>query len=276
MINTIIFSKDRACQLDLLLRSFKHYFVEWRQLNVSIICKATNGAFKKGYDKTLIRHPEFKFIFETNFRSDLCRCNFSKDKTMFFVDDDVFINPVSLNDNVFKLFEQNKDITCISLRMNPLVNSCYTQKQRPAKTPPLSNDLIWNWRIAAQSDLWQGYPSDWGYPMSVDGHIFRTNEVLNKIQMLNYQSPNFFEGALASTMVNGSQMICFKNSIIFNNPINKVQTSNGNEAGIIKGCSAEFINDRYISGEYLDFTPYTNIRLLAPHQEESLFFKKEN
>jgi hypothetical protein len=272
MITVVAFSKNRAAQLDLLLSSFKFYFKEWNRLNVKVIYKATDDLFEKGYQKTISKHPEFTFIKERNFKDDVCGCHFMTPYTMFLVDDNIFINPVSIQDPQFKLFENNKNITCLSLRMNPRVNTCYTQRQRTVKIPTVNKDFTWNWRQIAQEDSISGYPSDWGYPLSVDGHVFRTADIINYIFSLNYNSPNMFEGHLWNKPINGDLMVCYENSIIFNNPVNKVQTVNGNEAGISINISAESINNKFINGGTLDFKPYNNIIIKAPHQEEPLYF----
>src|SRR6266567_4394904 len=50
MINVIIPSFNRACQLDLLLRSLNKYWIT-DKLFVYVLCKYSNSFFKEGYNK---------------------------------------------------------------------------------------------------------------------------------------------------------------------------------------------------------------------------------
>ena len=68
MINIVIFSKDRACQLELFLRSMKNFFFEWSLCKVSILYTYSNDSFKKGYEKTRFYHPEFNYVLEDGIR----------------------------------------------------------------------------------------------------------------------------------------------------------------------------------------------------------------
>ncbi len=48
--------------------------------------------------------------------------------------------------------------------------------------------MTWRWREAG---------GDWGYPMSLDAHIFRTGHLSRFIMELKYHNPNTLEGSLA-------------------------------------------------------------------------------
>jgi hypothetical protein len=47
--NLIILSKDRACQVDLLLRSIKKYFYNYKSQSVSVLYQATNNKFYNSF-----------------------------------------------------------------------------------------------------------------------------------------------------------------------------------------------------------------------------------
>jgi len=49
MINAIIFSKDKACQLELLLRSIRRNTSNL--FDIKVIYEASNGVFNQGYEK---------------------------------------------------------------------------------------------------------------------------------------------------------------------------------------------------------------------------------
>ena len=51
MLNIIVFSRDRACQLELFIRSMKFYFKEFYQYNINVLYTYSNNKFKEGYEK---------------------------------------------------------------------------------------------------------------------------------------------------------------------------------------------------------------------------------
>lgn len=262
MMNVLIFSKDRAAQLDLLLRSIYRHFINWESFSPKILYTFSNEFFHEGYKKLIKEHDNFEFILESNFKADLIRI-LNKDfpYTMFGVDDDVFLNSFSFYDAYMSYFMSHKDIFCLSLRMHPDISYCYTQRA-PSPGPKLSEWLTWEWR-----DL----PGDWGYPLSVDFTIFRTNRIYQKILDFSYQNPNTFEGIFAAKFeVLESKMICYPKPRMVNIPVNKVQTANGNHCGNI---SAESLNEKYLEGKRIDMDKIEFNEMNAPHVEAKFHFK---
>jgi len=56
--NLIILSKDRACQVDLLLRSIKKYFYDYESHSISVLYQATNERFYKSFRILSSSHPD--------------------------------------------------------------------------------------------------------------------------------------------------------------------------------------------------------------------------
>ena len=48
-IQTIIFTKDRAAQLHLLLRTMDKYYPEWQTNQVTVLVAASNSEYRNGY-----------------------------------------------------------------------------------------------------------------------------------------------------------------------------------------------------------------------------------
>jgi hypothetical protein len=244
-MNIVIFSKDRAAQLDLFLRSMKQMFPGWhRSKNVHVLYTYSNEAFGSGYVKTITLHPDIHYAYENKgmFKKDLLKLiEINRLFTVFFVDDNVFKNTFSMQCEEVREFLIREDIACISLRLCPRINYCYTMDV--PMTPPMFSDggrYIWKWKEAS--------PGDWSYPMSMDGHIFKTEEILPLLGLLDYSNPNTLEGTLASSPFNIPRMICFSDSKIFNIPANKVQDVNGNRHG---NLSAWDINEQYLKDKRL-------------------------
>lgn len=271
MINVIIYSFDRACQLDLALRSIEDNFVEWRECKFNIICKWTNEEYKKGYlrVKELHKHPSFIFIQETNFKTDTLNAinNSNKKYTTWMMDDDAFIRPFSLNDEPFKIFEKDLGVSCLSPRLAPYMDYCYTQN-RKVKVPVISENMTWDWRIAAANDLYHGYPSDWGYPMSIASfHVFRTSQITPIINSIPFKAPNSLEGHMALKPVPGNKMICYKEARNINIPINKVQTENNNRFGNVKNLQQDVLNSDFLKGKRISTNTVYYAVTPSPHFE---------
>lgn len=265
MFNIIVFSKDRACQLDLFLRGFYKYFGFTIGDNINIIYTYSEEHYRMGYDKVKIKHPNINFEYEGDRKfKDLTESliDYANPYTVFFVDDIVFKSGFDPSCDEMRVFKETYDIMCLSLRLYSGINYCYTI---PCDSPPpyLSSNRIWEWK-----DL----PGDWGYPMSLDGHIFRTPEIMGLIKTIDYTSPNTLEGALACNPLSMPKMICLKNSPVLNNPCNKVQTDNGNTCGDI---SAEFLNTIFLSGKQLSSENEKYKYNKSPHMEIPIVIEDE-
>jgi hypothetical protein len=261
MLNIIVFSRDRASQLELFLRSMKKYFKEFFDVQIKILYKFTNDEFEKGYSKTIDIHSNDNIIWkiDNEFQKDLLSIFDKQQKhSVFFVDDIIFKEPFSLEDEKFKFFDSHGDILCLSLRLHPRLNYCYPA--RIHMTPPQFNNGVF---------LWKGLSGDYGYPMSLDGHIYRTKDIYYYIMGLKYDCPNSLESQMAMQPLFYPKMICYDKSIIVNNPINKVQQWNNNVHGNI---SAEFINEQLLSGKIIDLFPFEGIENTSCHQELSINF----
>jgi hypothetical protein len=225
MLNIIVFSKDRACQLELFIRSMKFYFKEFYEHKINILYTYSNDKYKEGYEKLFTIHNDknINYIKEINFKEQvLTLIDINNPYTIFFVDDIVFKNHFSIESEKFKIFSKSDDILTLSLRLHPYLTYCYPAKIN-MRSPRLDSNSTFKWEEET---------GDYSYPMSLDGHFFRTNEIYSLSKILNYSNPNSYEGILASYPLNRPKMICFEESIIVNNPINKVQNYNNNIFGI--------------------------------------------
>lgn len=249
-MNVIIFSKDRAAQLDLLLRS-----MVWLIADKYVIYACSTKQHNMGYDKLFWdywgdRSDIHLFMQEDNFKDSLLKqVDVEQAGTVFFTDDDVF-----MRNWPFVTFPFPDNVACLSLRLNPRMGYCYTlnRKQTPPKMHPGN---VWNWRLA---------DADYGYPMSLDGHIFRTSDILPLLEKLDYHDPNSLEAALARNPINRPMMMCFDKSVIVNNPINRVQDTIKNRHGNV---SAEWLNEQFLAGRRIKLEPFIGIEPNACHVE---------
>jgi len=255
MFNFIIYSKDRAAQLELLLRSMKQYFLEWGGFEYNILYKCSDDNFKKGYEKLKGIHNEcnFKYIEETNFREQTLSFIYERYPYIcFFVDDLYFKSSFSILGRSFYKYKHDDTILCLSLRMSPYITRCQI-KGIESPPPVLNDDLRWEWREAK---------GDWSYPMVIDGNIFHTVEIVPLLRSLDYENPSTLEDSLSLNPIDKPYMICCEESVVTNNPINKVQVVNDNNCGDI---SPEELNDNFLKGKIISFKNLIR-RNNDPHQ----------
>lgn len=265
----VIFSKDRAMQLDALLRSYFKY-VENR-VAVKVLFNASTSSYKEGYDKLIAAYKEKEVAFfeEKSFKRDLLAL-FDKEVTsskVFFLVDDLFFKR-ELDLREFTSVNPGKHIA--SLRLGEHLNYSYTLQQEQKlpvfeKCKDYPGFLTWSWEDA---------DFDWAYPLSVDGHLFATGELRILLRELDYKAPNSLEAALQlmQPLFVKRKGLCFSKSVIVNNPCNKVQTENSNVHGAV---SIEELNERWLRGERIQFEAYYGLENKSAHQDLPLKFIKD-
>lgn len=257
MIDCLIFSKDRPCQLDLLLRSIKDNFKEIQ--NIKILYLATNEDFEMGYCLTQTYHQDVLWIKETNFiKNTLDIFNgFNKEFVLNFVDDEVVIRNNSI-EPALKFLRLN-DTHGVSIRMAPHIDYCYT-----ADSPDIQPNLIqmnidgtmmyrWEWDYKSNQN------TNWAYPSCINSHIYKRKEFVKYISMINFTSPNNLEGNynLIRSKFN-KYMACFEQSKSVNIANNLIQTGTNRHGQNLKH-TVEALNAKYLSGKRLSTKPFYNM-----------------
>ena len=264
MINGIIFSKDRAAQLDLLVKSIDKNAKDIFELKV--IYTYSNEEFEKGYEKVIERYPQVKWVKQTdNFKEDVIMCltNTECEHTTFFTDDDIIYRKVEENDLVKNIVE-DKDCFCFSMRLGKNVNWCYTMHCDNVLKEDFEDDkfIRWNWHV---------HYMDFAYPLSVDGHIFRTNEITKLTKKVQFHNPNSFEASLQIFQnFPKKNMWAYKHSVLVNTPSNIVQSTFPNTHAKQHGVTAKELNDKFLAGSVilLDEIDFSEIK--GCHQELEL------
>jgi hypothetical protein len=271
-ISFIIFSKDRALQLDGLLRSMLHHVTGAYSIHV-LYC-ASNAAHAHAYGELIdgIQNTgRIQWTKEADFKEDLVRTlqGVQTASVCFLVDDIVFIRPVDLD----TLDRNAMTGGIVSLRLGSQITFCYT-KQKAIKLPTLNPSK-------KQDDLmkfsWKEGSYDWAYPLSVDGHIFPTSEISVAAKLLDYRAPNTFERALQilKPLYQKRPGYCFESPRMFNIPLNRVQNENNNISGEI---SPEYLLAKWQEGLTLNFKTLSDTATTSVHEERSISFceRKKN
>ena len=214
-MNVIVFSKDRACQLDAFLSSCEHHFPGVKDCNVSIIYRFTTADYEKGYNVCKQSHPRYKWILEQTgqFKAHVMNAiDANRMFTVFFVDDQIWTAPFSKNDQELKNFGVTGQQICLSLRLHPGLTYCYAMNVKMV-CPKLLHKNLWHWASAS---------GDFGYPMSLDGHIFKTKKVLLSLKEFDFNNPNQLEGSwVKRPILNKYLMGCYDTPRVINIPHNK-------------------------------------------------------
>ena len=283
MITSIVFSKNRACQLDLFLLSVEKNFKDTDE--IFVIYQHTDDLFQKAYDILIERfskNNQIQFIPESNFQKDTINaCEKAKNKYIaFFVDDDIMYRPISIGGLLEKAF--SLDMACVSLRLGGNITvqdfyAAFVDKESAGSSPkqPRIHDVIsgnneddlfvWNW-----SSLYRHH-TNFGYPFSVDGHIYTKEDTLPIVQRYEYHTPNALEGRFTGSLKRN--MSCLGTSSVVNTPLNLVGSSQ-NRAGEQFGMSLEELNNKYIEGFRISLEDMDFSNIVSCHQELPITFKQ--
>jgi hypothetical protein len=250
MISTIIFSKDRACQLDLTLRTY-YRFVKI-PANVTVLYTTSSARHKEGYVKLIAKNGLTKFVEEAkSFKEELTDIvtKVTNDRIMFLVDDDVFINNVLENDPPVVAAHNVNDVLTVSLRLGQNIVWDYNHNCKAHQPPFVPGDVLkWAWRKA---------PPGWNYPMSNDGNIFNTADILPLVRDGGYVTqPGFEAWTSKHPNKNKAYIVCYNKSRLFGMCLNRVQNIYKNKCG--GSYSPEALNERWLAGERISFSNFVN------------------
>jgi hypothetical protein len=270
MIDVLIWSKDRACQLDLLLRSMFKNLPNFESCSVHIIYKASDEKFQQGYD--IIRQKyDMVLIKENDFYTDtMFVLNNYDSHILFLADDNIFYRYNEISpDKIVSIMHEN-DVCCFSLRLglNTVIQDYY--HQRPTDFPKTFEKvyydvLMWNWRLIARYH-------NFGYPFALDAHIYNKQDVLAGLDF-EFQNTTHLEGQYCQQVNHFKpHMCCLINSVSFNNPTNTIANS-GLPSGRDYGNSLEFLNDHFINGHKISLSNIEQTNIVGCHQEVEMILE---
>jgi hypothetical protein len=261
-------------QLDLLLESILLNFnVDNYQIN--ILYKTSNDEFQKGYEFLISKYPQFNFKKEESFKEDILLLFNNSDYTVFFTDDDIIYKSFRLNKdelhNIFMLTEAN----CFSLRLGLNTRNCYTMQRLNSLEHFKTHNFYFDIDLIEPVISWKvkDGTNDYAYPMSVDGHIFKTEYIKNLCEVLEYTNPNLFEAMLSNFARNEMIMSSYEYSKLVNSPINRVQEIFQNLSGMKYRYSVEDLNEMYLDGLILNLEKMNFNEITGCHQEVQPIFK---
>jgi hypothetical protein len=266
-VDFIVFSKNRALQLRALLESAYHYIVKDSIRSFSIIY-THDQVHKNSYRTLQNEFVEVCWIEEKNFRNQTIEAvNNSGDFVCFLVDDIIFYQEIEEG-----FIPQEHDV-CFSLRLG---NNCrYSHPANSFYHPPVfletEKTLSWEWR---------GAEFDFGYPFSLDGHVFRKSDILKILEMVDFKNPNSLENSmvyfnpLMSSFLNSS-IRSFKTSRLVGIPVNRVNDQVPNRFGQTYNFSEQSLLEIFEKGGKINWMEMSYENIIGPHQELEFKFKTE-
>jgi hypothetical protein len=227
MINCLIFSKNRAMQLELLLRSIETNFKEIDK--ATILFTGDSSSFLEGYNKVKSIYSKYTWIKEHNLEVDIksILSDFDMLYSLIFVDDEIVVRNQKIEEGM-KILKNRPDIHCLSLRMGKNIN--YTYTTNVASSPPTFETIqsgginfnVWNWKTSIPS-------SDWEYPSCINSHIYRTEFLKTNISNISFSNVNKLEETLHTKRNEFPlNMMCFDESKTISVANNLVQNTHKN------------------------------------------------
>jgi len=268
-LNIIIFSKNRAMQLELLLRSLKDNF-HYPIRKIFILYTYTDEEYKTGYDiiKKMYQKPNW-ILQNKNFKNDMDSIlNQIESKYLLCLSDDCVVIRSVVLDKLLKLY--TSDVIVISMRTAKYITESYgaSFKLGTAKFIENNNYLKWKWIDEDQR-------GDWGYPHGIDSNIYRTEIFKTIVLNGNYKNPPTIETLLQRYKDrNKPYMVSDIQSLIISVPVNTVRADGGCKHGDNPKYTTKALNKEFLNKLRISTGNVYNINNEYIHQLINFEFKK--
>jgi hypothetical protein len=186
-IISLIFSKDRAMQLDGFLAS---YFENVKNYSpIKVLFHVSNEAHKRSYIDLQKIYDDLpvEFIPETDFRTnliDIIEQSF-EDRVIFYVDDMLFSQIIDYN--WLKTIDPLQSIVSLS-RGKDLNYSTVLAKELEVPSFNKISENLYHFKWNEITEF-----SDWTYPIGVSGYMFSRLEIIAMIKATHFKAPNSLE-----------------------------------------------------------------------------------
>jgi SAM-dependent methyltransferase len=272
IIKIVIFSKDRALQLDGMLKSFFSHCIDLGLAEIMVLFTVSNDYYLKQYEILINDYTEINFIEENDFKRDLIRICSDSDYIGYFVDDNIFIKDFSLQ-QIYKCLSNLNQSAGFSLRLGKNISYSYM-----ADEVTIQPEFISSTKDVLQFD-WTEAKGDFGYPWELSSSIYRAEDIYPIISSCNYTNPNSLETVFYLLFdwlkTRKKYLLCFETSVVFSNPLNRVQNYYlGNRVSGRSNSSEIALSRMFNRGYRISESLYNNIKTFACHQEMDLAFNK--
>lgn len=256
-MTTIVFSRDRALQLEAFLHSYRDHVEPRRPLHV--MYRATSHRHAAAYTSLFDAESWVMPVPDKasgSFKETLLHLLPRNGTVVFFVDDQVFIRPWRV-----------EELPGLSLRLGLNLTYNYNSSDAPQPLPPFSiqgEHVTWRWSDGVCA---------WRYPLSTDGHVYDLAEFRPMVESTAFDSPNTFESGLQAFLPQFLERIgmCYRESRVLNIPWNRVQTDWFNRSGIDHTAGAML--DYWENGKRIAVQSLYGVHNESVHQEFPLILE---
>ena len=220
---------------------------------MSIIYRTTAREFANAYETLRRDWRSVTWREEASFAADVAESLGERRFVVFHTDDDLYFDDVDS-------FSIAEEFSCFSFRLGRNTTYCYPLDLHEEMSPVRMGQtwVAWRWR-----DHGRGA---YGYPLALNGHVFRRPDVERWFAQSEFGNPNELEVALQAFLPElPPLMASFRHSRLVNVPANLVNQSYANRhAGTHTPLD---LNERYLRGERIDLDAmdFSNVR--AAHEE---------
>jgi hypothetical protein len=261
MNKLIIWSKDRPCQLELLLNSISKNYPVFDSINV--VFTYTNKDFLRGYYIVSDLYPSVRFYPEQDrFGFEYLTktlVNHPDNTAVYFSTDDTVVYRQNLGGSHGINYGE-----CFTLRLgtNTIVQNCHTGELQPSLGAYVQEGdvILWNPHLCDPI-------SNYGYCFGLDMCGYNAIHMQNIFKQISFKNPNQLESWLFKFRDSITVMKSYETSIAVNIPLN-------NMSGItecMKGTpSLEELNAEFLKGKRIRLSDVMNTVILGAHQEVNL------
>jgi hypothetical protein len=258
---TVIFSRNRGMQLDLLLRTLFFCCDDILELSDINVLYLAEGNHKESYEILKKDYPQVNFVEEKSFKEDLLSFLPNKTSILFLCDDSVFTEKFSLK-QILENLNSNEDNIGFSLRLGHNTQKCFPYGDVNQNIPEMTliKDNVYTYQ-------WKPAEFDYSYPLEVSSSVYNLNMILELLKNLDYKNPNTLEASLVVNtpyfVIDKSLLLCFDKSICFSVPSNRVQTYNQNRAGDV---NADDLLKYFMEGKRMDSSIFYHYENHSAHE----------
>ncbi len=251
-LRCVVFSRDRAMQLDAFLRSV-YLYVPCLFDELVVLYRPTSDHHAASYDELRRTWPRVCWAEESSFKADLLGALGQEQRLVFHTDDDVYFRDV-------ERFELRDDEVGFTLRLGLNTTYCYPLDVAEELCDPViaADRVAWDWRRQKQGA--------YRYPLALNGHVFRGDEAKSWLERGDYATPNELEASLQRFLDEvRPRMASFVQSCVVSIPANIVNETFPNRHGGLHDVAE--LNERFLAGERIDVASMAFDRIDACHAE---------
>ena len=269
----LLFSKDRAMQLCAVIESLYARCSDARDMELYVVYKASSDLHRGQYAVLEEKFGEVTFVAEQDFKRHVLEIVGSCEHIMFLVDDNIFVMDFRIAD-ALEALRRNPEALGFSLRLGRNTYHCFNHDADMAVP---SFERVGDGVLRYD---WAGCDYDFGYPLEVSSSIYRSGEIMELLEQIDFVNPNTFEGMLAANRhlyaTARPLLLCFDYSVAFCNPLNLVQSVCVNRTGSNGSYSAENLASMFAEGYRIDTEECNGLITSGCHQDVEISFRRDS